>query len=1536
MNETSKYQNNINILNEYKKKLLNMTLSNPLINLRFKPTRTILLAGLNIGTFFSYFDYSVPFLNIYEELAITNANFKALGKRDYYELSEVNSVLQDYQAKNKKRAFYSTSGSSLEKSTLSRLYKLSNLYESEYGLGVLYFSAGIVRYEVKNEGVTQICESPLLLFSAKLSYDMRLGSYSASFKESEANLNDTFIKKIKEEYNIDLNFDISKYNSFEDLYAEYKSLVATQLTQAIDDRIFLSIFQFSKINIINDLTKNEDRVINNKFFKLLYAKDYEGYINEGTLYAPEDIKKTVSPRNILHPLMSDTSQDIAIYSALSGHSFVLQGPPGTGKSQTITNIICELVAKGKKVLFCSEKKAAMDVVYNNLAKVGLSDFSLILHNDALDKKEFIKNLVNSLELAQEANDVEINFYENQLNNLLTQVNKLESYATSLLQPLSPIKENLYTLINEYYKYFNVIEYNFEIEGALEYNFKKIMLVKDLLNNLERAYKEINYDPLNHLFAGFKASSYSNQDIEYFFQDLQELNILINKMEGLLSNKEYLPLLSSPNLNQLELLIQYQNFLKEGFNPPESILSIKNLDEQIAKVNTIIDDYRQKEEIQQQLFAHYETDILKLDLVYHYRVYRSSHSALSRLFSKEYKKSRKLIALYLKQSRKYPEIFQDLANFKLITEINDKLAQVNLDFQFSNLAELTNYLHNLLLFKQYKEFSKIGVLDKKVLLSNDFILKLGQMKIKKNDLSSLETTSKNLTVKLNQLQNLFQSKSISFSHLSLQNLQDLFQQYLDNPSALKEMVYYNYILEQVKKQGITPFFETISKTSNHDNFINFFFKRFYHLVIEYHLSTNESLKNFRGFTYDKIKENYANLEALILQIAAINIKKQLFLNAPSTIGLLNLNMEVQLLKAESRKSRNIKPLRIIFKEMASLILKLKPCLMMSPLAVSSYLESSTFDFDVVIFDEASQVRPESGLCAIYRTKQLIITGDEEQLPPTTFFDTLDTDSEYDEDKIQVNDYDSILALASSGLDTIMLNWHYRSLYEELITPSNKEIYKNLTTFPASLKPTKFEGITLYNVHGIYENAANELEAAKVIEEIDQHINNHPKRSLGVVAFGIKQQSLIESRVNNYRLKNPQNEFFFNAQKVDPFFVKNIETVQGDERDTIIISVGYGPNKENKLNLAIFGPLNQSGGYRRLNVALTRAKINCIFINSFEETKLERSKEAPLNRGLSFLRDYIYYAKNHQVEQRVNSQLDNDTILNDLATELKARGYLVELNFGESNFKLDLVIYDPLENKYLLGLVIDGHNYQSVYLTKVREYLMENSYQVRGWKIYRLWSIEYYNNKYKEIQKIIDFINSPKPKVSESVKIPTTTIKKKEIRLEFEEYPNYEDLLKYQSSSSKNHLLYIIRQTTPLHQDELKRFIAPVYGKQKYSPTVEALLEEDLKSLIADKWIHLANNFIYLVGPDVIFNACGPRSSKRGLEFIDPGEFIDLIEKTLRVVKDISLDDLLAKIATLCGYSRLTPNQKEFLTSLLSAHQLKNVLSFDGVKISLKFR
>jgi hypothetical protein len=511
-------------------------------------------------------------------------------------------------------------------------------------------------------------------------------------------------------------------------------------------------------------------------------------------------------------------------------------------------------------------------------------------------------------------------------------------------------------------------------------------------------------------------------------------------------------------------------------------------------------------------------------------------------------------------------------------------------------------------------------------------------------------------------------------------------------------------------------------------------------VNYHLKNDKRLQSRPGVNRDDLVTEYRNIDRDLIDEASREIILEVSSHRPKT-----MHGQSALIRREGEKKRRHIPVRQLVDEARNVIQAIHPCFMMSPLAVSQYLPSD-IEFDVVIFDEASQVTPGDAINCIYRGKALITAGDQRQLPPTNFFAvTAETDEDSDEDDL-ANDYESILDLMKScgGFSSLTLRWHYRSRHEHLITYSNHSFYDGrLITFPGAIDEDANLGVHFHLVDGIYRRSAgqdNPKEAQAVADRVINHFDTRPNSSLGVVAFSAAQRDSIENAITIARAERPDLDQFFQDDRLDGLFIKSLEEVQGDERDVIIMSVGYGPDESGKV-YRNFGPINRKGGERRLNVAITRARQLVEVVTSMTAAQIgETSSE-----GSRHLRRYLDFAERgtKALALELGSEgLGTDSPFEDSVIDaIRSWGYEVQPQVGVAGFRIDIGVKHPdAPGVFMLGVECDGAMYHSSRTARDRDRLRHEVLEGLGWQIHHIWGTAWYRNRDREIAKLKELLDA----------------------------------------------------------------------------------------------------------------------------------------------------------------------------------------------------
>jgi very-short-patch-repair endonuclease len=514
------------------------------------------------------------------------------------------------------------------------------------------------------------------------------------------------------------------------------------------------------------------------------------------------------------------------------------------------------------------------------------------------------------------------------------------------------------------------------------------------------------------------------------------------------------------------------------------------------------------------------------------------------------------------------------------------------------------------------------------------------------------------------------------------------------------------------------------------------------LIDYSHRNRANLGAFDREAHDRLRQRYATIDQGNVSSGGQRVVRRIEERSLSGMADAAYSQAINIIMREAGKSRNVMAIRTLARRAFDAIRVLKPCWMMSPLAVSQYLPPGQV-FDIVVFDEASQMRPADAIPALSRGRQVVVVGDDKQLPPTSFFDnaiTLDEDENAEHERGDISDYESILDRCKTVLQQRMLRWHYRSRDEALIAFSNQHFYDGrLVTFPVPARQVGL-GVRLVKVESSYSRGGtrqNRQEAIEVARLAYEHARTRSESTLGIIAFSQAQQRAIEDALERAAEIDPETaEFFADSRPVaERVFVKNLESVQGDERDVIILSVGYGRDENGKLSYN-FGPLNRVGGGRRLNVAVTRAKSEMVVVSSIDDHDLDSEKCR--EGGPFFLRSYLAYARAggslggtiHATGRGVDSPFEEDVrlVLADL-------GHKVHLQVGASGYRIDLAVCHPQrEGEYTLAVECDGATYHGTPTARDRDRLRDRTLRSFGWRIHRIWSRDWFRRRAQEIERL----------------------------------------------------------------------------------------------------------------------------------------------------------------------------------------------------------
>ncbi|RYG35826.1 DUF3320 domain-containing protein [bacterium] len=670
-----------------------------------------------------------------------------------------------------------------------------------------------------------------------------------------------------------------------------------------------------------------------------------------------------------------------------------------------------------------------------------------------------------------------------------------------------------------------------------------------------------------------------------------------------------------------------------------------------------------------------------------------------------------------------------------------------------------------------------------------------------------------------------------------------------------------------------------------------------------------------------------------------------------------------LKTQFELKQNHKPIRIAMERAGEAVQAIKPVFLMSPLSVAMYLPADGPRFDVVIFDEASQVKPEDAFGGILRAGQTIVVGDSKQMPPTSFFDKLtseeveDDEPESDDQIGSMKELESVLAMMSAKVPAHSprrrdLRWHYRSRHDGLIATSNRLFYEDrLVVFPSPERGGSNAGLilrhdpaTVYGRGGTRKNAA---EAKAVAHAAQRHVREHPGRTLGIAAFSKAQQEAIQDEIDLLRRSEPAFAAFDLAHPFEPLFVKNLENVQGDERDVIYISVGYGRDESGYVP-ASFGPLNRDGGERRLNVLITRARLQCEVFTNIKAEDVRLTENAP--RGVLALKTFLAFADTGSLDVPAATGMEPQSPFEEsVLARLRAHGYNVEPQVGSCGFFIDMAVRHPDQpQRFVLGIECDGAMYHRARSARDRDKLRQAALESRGWRIHRIWSTDWFHNPEREFERLVKAVEAaihaggsesdePSARPSEYVELErdeTVPVEEAgispyvvcELQIDLGESPLYE----LPVPELADYVVQVVTVEGPVGAEEVLRRIREAAGVARSGPRIQAAIDGALALAESQARVRRAGEFLY--DPSATESPVRSRSALpaafRKLELISPEEIIAALVRVVQPSFGIAPSEAIPLTAKTLGFERTTGGMAERIQAVLDAALTEGTLKSEN--------
>jgi len=1369
-----------------RKELLDLTFRNPLLNFRYLKARGVEVIDTTAADSFNALisgGKKLPFRpatqragkqNQKEEEEAIEAEEESYSGALFLEFDALpDEPLQDSVRKNAPLSSFKTAASSAElhKRLLNTLYTARSFIE-EQGVNTLFLALGMLSwYEADS---SEVCRrSPLILIPVKLERASASELFYLQYTGDDVVINDSLKALLETDFGITIP-DIGENNEINvSAYIEEvrKSIIGKSRWVLDENVIHLAFFSYSKFRMYKDLEEkswpDEAKPSAHPIITSLLASGFKDI--EPRLTEKDHLDEKLSDKDVRTVIDADSSQILAIEAVKQGCNLVIQGPPGTGKSQTITNIIAEALGQGKTVLFVSEKMAALEVVKRRLDALGLGDACLELHSNKTDKKIVLKELKRTLELGQPV----LGTVDEDAAELNEARVRLNSYARLAGASVGNSALSLYNIHGEW------IQLNRELaeRPSSEQETARIprLNIPEFVTwtlgearQRERFVSELQAHiavmglPSQHPYWGSQKTVLLPSDKTLFQETFTSA---LNRARELRAKAEHLAVglqMPSPTLPRAALALA-QAVQRANATPPfvgvqlgmnEWLTRRADLEALVklgVRLRALRDEYGSTftpeawsaepmllREIRQMVAAHGQ------------KWYR--------FLVGEWRTSQKKLALLMTDSRSPKEAERQLTLLDALLEYRqtqaefrerETLGQALFAAQWQGERSEWNVLEQLLswIIEVHQEIGD-QTLPKAFL---DFLVASPDLKPLEPAAQALREAHVIAQEAVRACTSLLEIRAgdilgeeqgnAPLEERSFSTQEALLLNWASNTERLQEMVVLNHLTIECRKVGLSALIDTANTWADSAiNLLPMYRVSYLEALLGFMYQAHPELTTFSGTTHATVLKQFQDLDVRTLRHNRVLLAERHWQNLPTMQGEGGAG---KLRHEFESKSPRLK-IRKIMSESGRVIQAIKPVFMMSPLSVATYLPSGLVSFDLVVFDEASQVKPVDALGALLRAKQATVVGDSNQLPPTSFFDKLNAIEDTTQEG-ETADMESILGLfVAQGAKERTLKWHYRSRHESLIAVSNQEIYKNrLIIFPSPDTLRERYGLVYhYLPKTVYDRGGsrtNRLEAKAVAEAVIDHARLqltkplNQRLTLGVAAFSMPQMQAILDQLEVLRRSNPDCEPFFNTGGQEPFFVKNLENVQGDERDVIYISVGYGFDSAGKPTVN-FGPINYKNGERRLNVLITRARLRCeVFTNlTADDIDSERTKAL----GVNVLKQFLHYAQTGFLSASLPSGREPDSPFErEVLTVLRSLVYDVTPQVGCAGYFIDIAVKDPKHpGRYILGIECDGATYHSARSARDRDRLREGVLNSMGWKLHRIWSTDWVHRYSQEVQRL----------------------------------------------------------------------------------------------------------------------------------------------------------------------------------------------------------
>lgn len=1260
------------------------------------------------------------------------------------------------------------------------LFKIAQEAQSIYdeqGYTVLYLALGFLEW--REQPTSSPNRAPLILIPVTLERDQVRAAYKLAWTGEDLMTNVSLQAKLREQ-EVELPvFEMPETKEEIDSYFQAVADAVSKKEWPVTRDIHLDFFSFARFVMFKDLDPAAWPADSTPAAHPLIDQIFNpaARIPMSTPFLEDEVDTRLPASSVYHVLDADSSQIAVIEDLKAGQNLVIEGPPGTGKSQTIANVIAESLANNKTVLFVSEKMAALEVVKSRLDDLGLGVFCLELHNS---KKVSRRRVLDEIERATKYRLECGRSASATIDDVERLKHELNGYADALRTPIGARAVTPYVcygMIEVGRRYFaergrSIPHIDLREPHAITQEAWSMAI--NALRALEALVPRV-MPVAENPWRNCRPQSVFPSDLDQIGAEITTVLEHLARVEACVEHLvEHTGIARPRTTMELIHAIEATRLLSSADPVDQAVLLNDAWNRPDPVVEALI---RKVEDFQKErgaLLEMFRDGILDKDVASLLARLNQEGGKFLASLRGPYKQIRAEIeALYrVEGSHSDQQMHTDLDRVLIVAEQRADIRRSEIYgrsmFGSRWRAEESDFA-NLRLFSSW-------ILQFRQKLVNDVLtersVELVSRGVQPDRIAAIAGSIPGVIGELNRgfsavAARVGAAEEAVFpqrlDRTPFTDIQAMLQQWREGLSDLVLWSRYNVARHDCESSVAKPVLEFVESGVLEPADIRPAFELAYaEGLLRLAYQTLPVLVRFDGLNQERRRDEFAALDACMIRENRTRLIAKICEARPNLLsGSSDSSVSGVLLGQFARKRGHI-PVRQLMVKTGSLVQKFKPCFMMSPASIAVFLDPRAVQFDLVLFDEASQVRPADALGALLRGRQVGVIGDSHQLPPTSFFDKLVETPEGDDDgETLPSDMESILNLCRTRFPNRTLRWHYRSRHDTLIALSNQEFYQNnLFVYPSPMRED--DGLGLKFVHlpdTVYDRGRSMMnigEARAVAAAVIAHARVTPERSLGVGCFNIKQQEAILEELEVLRREHPDLENFFRASGKEAFFVKNLETIQGDERDVIFLSIGYGRDANGRLTQN-FGALNKEGGERRLNVLITRARYRCVVFSNFRAADLAVESTTP--RGVQILKQFLTYAETGQIPCTTTPLEDTESPFEEEVRRfLEENGFQVHPQVGCAGFRIDLAIVDPEhQGEYVVGVECDGAMYHSSRVARDRDRLRQQVLEGLGWRIVRVWSTDWFQEPTRSRERLLRQIEAkrkePKPDMAPRIAVGT---------------------------------------------------------------------------------------------------------------------------------------------------------------------------------------